>query len=173
MTRDRLLPENQPEPEPSDPDPERRLAPMTPGPLVVTGVIGLVGGWALHPLADAWLTATPRVGWGQIGVLWFLAAALVMTARSTRRDLRATPRRLRPHQAVNRLVMARACAVVGALLAGGYAGFAIGWINTGAPDLVVERMLTAGLAAAAGTVILVASLALERACRAGSVDEDV
>lgn len=173
MSRDRQLAENQPEPDPVEPDPDRRLRPMAPGPIAVVGILGLVGGWGLHFAADAWFTSSPRVGWGQVGVLWFLAAALLATAWSTRRDLTAVPRRLKPHQAVNRLVMARACALVGALLAGGYLGYAIGWINTGAAELVRGRLLTSGLAAIAGGLILAASVALERACRTGTSDSDI
>lgn len=172
MVRDPHLPENQPDRDPSS-DPGRRLAPMPPGPIGAALVLGLIGGWALHPVSEAWLSRTPSVGWVQVGVLWFLGGALVVAARTTARALAATPRGLTPQQAVNRLVMARACALVGGLVAGGYAGFAIGWIGTGASELLVGRLARPGLAAVAGIVILVASLALELACRAPGDDEVV
>lgn len=160
-----------PEPRPPGHDP-RRLGPMSPGPLVVTGVVALVAGWALHRLADRWWDTTLTVSWGQIGALWFLAAVLAATAWTTARDT-AGERRLQPHQSVNRLVLARACAVVGALAAGGYTGFGIGWINNSADDLLAGRLLSAAAAALAGWVTLLASVALERACRARSDRPDV
>lgn len=169
-----------PDPDQDDDRPEdrpddraHRLKPMAPGPIAILAVIGLIGGWALHRIGDQQLTSTPDVGWVQVGVLWFLGAALAVTTVSTRRDLAAVPRRLTAPQAVNRLVMARTCALVGALVAGGYAGFTIGWIGTGAAELAAGRFLRSGLAALAGGVILIASVTLERACRAGSDGRDV
>lgn len=170
MSRDQI---EQPDADPSDPgNDERRLKPMAPGPLLAAGAVGLVAGWVLHRLADGWWDRTPSVGFGQVGVLCFVAAALAWTARATARDL-SGERRLQPHQTVNRLLMARACASVGSLLVGGYVGFAIGWINNGAPELLAGRLASAGAAAAACAVILVASLALERACRARHDGRDV
>ncbi len=46
--------------------------------------------------------------------------------------------RLEPHQAVNRLVLARACALVGALVAGGYLGYALSWLGVDA-ELARQR----------------------------------
>lgn len=171
--RDSHLPEHDPDadgPQERD-DRAHRLRPMSPGPIAGAMVIGLIAGWSAHRVGDL-LGISPDVGWLQVGVLWFLGAGLAVTAVSTRRDLAAVPRRLTARQAVNRLVMARTCALVGALSAGACAGFAIGWIGTGAADLAAGRFLRSGLAAVAGGVILVASMALERACRAGTDHPD-
>ena len=51
--------------------------------------------------------------------------------------------RLEPHQAVNRLVLARACALVGALVAGGYVGYALSWVGVDA-ELAGQRVLALG-----------------------------
>jgi integral membrane sensor domain MASE1 len=72
--------------------------------------------------------------------------------------------RLEPHQAVNRLVLARAGALVGALVAGGYAGYAISWIGDPA-ELAGQRILRSVIAVVAGVLIVVGALLLERACR--------
>ncbi len=144
---------------------------MGPGPLVGLGVIGLVVGWSIHPIGERLWETAPTVGWLQGGVLWFGAAGLLWAAWTTGRDLRAVPRRLAPHQAVNRLVLARACALVGALLVGGYAGYAISWLGDGA-ELAGQRILRSLVAAAAGGVMVTASLLLERACRTGTDRDD-
>lgn len=164
--RDSSLPPTDDEPDPER-DPDRRMKLMGPGSSSVLAVVGLAGGWLLHPLGERLWGSAPLVGWLQVGVLWFVAAFLGFAARSTRRDLRATPRRLESHQAVNRLVLARACALVGALLAGGYTGYAISWIGDGA-ELADQRMLRSLIAATAGIVMVGCATALERACRTGS-----
>ena len=68
------------------------------------------------------------------------------------------------HQAVNRLVLGKACALVGALLTGGYLGYAMAQLGVGDPasDARLLRSLVAALGAAAVTTT---ALLLELACR--------
>jgi hypothetical protein len=86
------------------------------------------------------------------------------TAWQTWRTVHVRRDRLEPHRAVNRLVLGRASALVGALVAGGYAGYAVSWIGSAA-ELADQRMLRSALAAACGVLMVVAGLFLERACR--------
>ena len=65
---------------------------------------------------------------------------------------------------MNRLVLSRAGALVGALVAGGYAGYALSWIGDPA-ELAGQRILRSLVAVAAGIVIVVGALLLERACQ--------
>nr|WP_218855793.1 DUF3180 domain-containing protein [Nocardioides daedukensis] len=127
------------------------------------GVVGLVGGWALRPLTQNYADSSPVVTWLQVAALVFVAAFLAGTAWVTHRTI---SRRswIDPHKAVNLLVLAKACALVGALVAGGYAGYAIAWIGEPA-ELAEQRMIRSGLAAVAGLAMCVAALLLERACR--------
>jgi hypothetical protein len=109
--------------DPSDGEPPGgRLRPTSAGALTAWGVIGLVGGWLLHPLAEEVRGTAPIVTWAQPLALLLVAAILGATAYLTWRTVHVQHHRLEPHQAVNRLVLARACALVGALVAGGYAG---------------------------------------------------
>ena len=85
-------------------------------------------------------------------------------AWDTRRTLHVRHERLEPHRAVNRLVLARACALVGALVAAGYAAYAVTWVGD-ASELAGQRVLRSAVAAAAGVAIVISSLLLERACR--------
>jgi MFS family permease len=136
--------------------------------LAVWAIVGLVGGWLVHPIADRAGTA-PVVSWLQPLALLFVAGILAYTAYSTHRIVRQRPDLLPPHQAVNRLVLARACALVGALVLGGYLGYALSWVGDDA-ELADERIWRSIAASFAGLLIVITALLLERACRVGSDD---
>ena len=138
--------------------------------LAVWGIVGLVGGWLLHPLADRAGTA-PVVSWVQPLARVLVALILGYTAYSTHRLRSQRPDLLAPHQAVNRLVLARACAFVGALVLGGYLGYALSWVGDDA-ELADERIWRSGAASFAGLLIVITALLLERACRVGSDDSE-
>ena len=75
-------------------------------------------GWCVRwPSASS--ARAPLVTWGQPVALFSVAAVLGVTAWSTWRAVHVRHERLLPHQAVNRLVLARACALVGALVGRG------------------------------------------------------
>jgi hypothetical protein len=159
-----LGPPDHPDDQPDDRPPrEGRLAPLPPSALATAAVLGLVGGWLLHPVAERVNGTAPMVGWLQGVVLFFVAVLLGVVARHTARA-RDGAERLEPHRAVNRLVLARACALVGALVAGGYAGYAVSWLGDPA-ELADQRVWRSVLAAVGGVAIVIAALWLERACR--------
>jgi hypothetical protein len=131
---------------------------------------GLVGGWLLHPVADR-VGTPPVVSWLQPLALLCAGAVMLATAYATHRTVQVRRERLEPHRAVNRLVLARACVVVGGLVAGGYAGYAVSWL--GLPgELADDRILRSLLSAAGGVVIVVGALLLERACRVRKHDAE-
>ena len=80
--------------------------------LAAWAVVGLAGGWLLHPFAERSSGTAPIVSWLQPLALFLVAAILGVTAHATRRTVQVRRERLLPHQAVNRLVLARACAFV-------------------------------------------------------------
>jgi hypothetical protein len=145
-------------------EPEGRLRPTSVGVVVAWAVVGLVLGWVWHPAAEHFGGTAPLVSWAQPAALWLVAVIVVVTWWQTRAIVQVRRERLEPHRAVNRLVLARAGALVGALVAGVYAGYAISWIGDPA-DLAGQRILRSGVAVVAGVVIVVAALLLERACR--------
>jgi uncharacterized protein DUF3180 len=161
VTRDPVLPP--PEPDPED-EPAGYLAPTPPGVVTAWGVVGLVGGWLVHPVSEAVNDTALVVSWVQPGALLLLAAAVGVTAWQTWRAVHVRGERLEPHRAVNRLVLGRAAALVGALVAGGYAGYAVSWVGSEA-ELAGQRMLRSACAALCGVLIVVSGLFLERACR--------
>lgn len=150
--------------------PGGRLQPTSAGVLVTWGILGLVGGWLLHAVADRRLAAAPIVTWAQPLALFLVAAILGFTAWGTWRSVHVRRERLEPHQAVNRLVLARACAYAGVLVAGGYLGYAISWVGVSA-ELAEQRAVRSLVAGIAGALVVVAALLLERACRVRN-DED-
>lgn len=146
------------------------IRPTTPGPPVVAACIGLVVGWALRPLSLYAGADAPRVTWLQAGVVAFVAAVLLGTALVTWRELQVNRSWLEAHRAVNRLIMAKSCVLVGALLAGGYGGSVVSWIGV-AGESTDGNIVRAACAALAAIVIVVAAIWLERACRVHD-DED-
>ncbi len=123
-----------------------------------------MGGRLVRPVSIELDGVAPRVGWISVLVLYFLAAILGYVAFSTYRTIHTHQRRLRANEAVNRLVLAKACAIAGAVLAGGYFGYALSWVGEDS-SLAGERLGRSLLAGLAGVLIVIGSLALERACR--------
>jgi uncharacterized protein DUF3180 len=150
--------------DPPEQEPVGRLRPTSAAVLTGWGVAGLVGGWLLHAYADRSMDAAPIVTWAQPLALFLVAAILGVTARATWRTVQVRRERLLPHQAVNRLVLARACAYVGALVAGGYLGYALSWVGVTA-ELAEQRAVRSLVAALGGACVVATALLLERACR--------
>ena len=149
--------------------PTGTIRPVSPVLLAVLGLVGLVGGWLLHPISVE-LGSAPVVTWPQPTLLAFVAVALGRTAWDTHRTVQRGRGRLEPHRAVNRLAFARAASYVGSVVGGGYAGYALSCIDSRA-ELAGERVLWSGLAAAAALAVVVGGVLLERACRVRLDDE--
>jgi hypothetical protein len=164
LTRDDPLgtgPDDEPE---RPPEPEGTLRPLSYVVVTAWAVAGLVLGWLWHPVAEQLTGTAPVVSWAQPAALWLVAVAIGITWWQTYRAVQVHRERLEPHRAVNRLVLARAGALVGALVAGGYAGYAISWIGDPA-ELAGQRIVRCGVAVVAGAVTVLGALLLERACR--------
>jgi Protein of unknown function (DUF3180) len=153
-------------PDPDDrEDRDGRLSTTSPGTLAGWALAGLVVGRLIRPVVAELGRTAPQVGWVQVVALYLVALILGATARATHRAVQVRRERLRPHEAVNRLVLAKACAIAGAAVAGWYLGYALSWVGIDEQELAGERLLRSALAGVAGVTIVVASLLLERACR--------
>jgi len=146
-------------------EPRERLRPISGGALTGWGVAGLIGGWLLHRVSESWWGTAPVVTWFQPLALVLVVLIIGGTAWATRRSLQGKAERLEPLHAVNRLVLGRACALVGALIAGGYAGYALSWLGIAGDPLAGQRVLRSAISALLGLGVCVAGLLLERACR--------
>lgn len=149
--------------EPERPGPGH-VQPTSGAVLVFWGLTGLVGGWLLRPVGDRLFGTPPLVSWLQVSALAFAAVALGVIVWSTYRTFRVERIWIEPERKVNRLLLAKACAVVAVLLVGGYSGYAISWIGLGT-ELANQRMVRSGAAAVCSIAVLCGSLALERLCR--------
>ena len=152
-----------------DPDeepelPQGTITPTGPGPLVIAGVLGLVLGWAVRPICLRMGYAEPDVSLLTIGLLFFAAAIIGGTAYVTRRTVQRNRFDLAHHQAVNRLVLGKACALAGAFLVGAYLGYAMAQLGVGDPASAT-RLWRSCLAAVGAALVMGAALLLELACR--------
>jgi hypothetical protein len=138
--------------------------PTGPGPIAAFAAAGLVVGWALRPLSIRLGTTEPQVTWLSIGLVYFIAAVIGGAAYQTWRARRDGVR-LEPHRAVNRLVLGKTCALVGATLAGGYFGFALAHVGVSDSDSATTQLWHSLVAGFGGVLVLVAALLLEQACR--------
>lgn len=148
-------------------DPHGSLRPTPPAAVTAWAVAGLVGGWLLHPVAERLSGVAPVISWAQPAALLLVAVVVGVTAWHTWRSVHVRRERLEPHRAVNRLVLGRAGALVGALVAGGYLGYALSWLGVSA-ELAGQRIIRSLVAVLAGVLVMVGGLLLERACRVRS-----
>ena len=159
-------------PDPSDDEEpsDGHLRPTSAGLVTGWAVAGLVGGWLLHPVAERINGTAPVVTWLQPIALFLVAAIVGGAAWATWRTVQVRREWLEPHKAVNRLLLARSCALVGALVAGGYLGYAVSWVGVDSA-LAGQRGWRSVAGCVAGALIVVGALLLERACRVRSEDE--
>ena len=142
--------------------------------LLVVALIGtgLVVGRLIPPLIVRLDGNVPRLGWAAPLTL-VLAAVLVGTlAWNTWQTLHKKHERMTSDHAIRMLAIAKSCVVVGALVAGVYAGFALAFIDSWDVPLGKERVVRGGAAAIASLLLLTAALLLERACRVPDQPDD-
>ena len=144
--------------------PQGTITPTGPGPLVIAGVLGLVLGWAVRPFCLRMGYAEPDVSLLTIGLLFFAAAIIGTTAYLTRRTVQRNRFDLAHHQAVNRLVLGKACAIAGGFLLGAYLGYALAQLGVGDPASAT-RLWRSCLAALGAGLVMGSALLLELACR--------
>jgi len=141
--------------------------------LVVAAVFGGLSGWLVVVIANAFDLIPPEVPWtAPIGLI--LVAALVgALAYATHQRIQVRRERIEPQRAVALLVLGKASALAGALVAGGYFGFALMFLarlDAAAPR---DRVIRSAVAIVAGVALCIMGLLLERACKGPTEpDED-
>jgi hypothetical protein len=153
------------DPEDEPPEPQGHIGTTSPGALAGFALTGLVLGWALRPASIGLNGSAPVVGWIPVLALLLVAVIIAAVGWVTYRTIHRRGERLPAHQAVNRLVLAKSCALAGAMVAGGYFGYALSWTGLTDAHLAKQRVTHALLAALCGVLIVAGSLLLERACR--------
>ncbi|MGH3446535.1 MAG: DUF3180 domain-containing protein [Nocardioidaceae bacterium] len=140
--------------------------------LLALFVVGGVLGWALVPVAIALNGIAPQVQWTSVAALIVIAAILLALASSTYRTVQRDRRRMDSQVAVRYLLLSKASSLVGSVVAGGYLGFGLQFIDQLNIDLPQQRVIRSLCAAVAGVLIVVAGLLLERACRVPKDKDD-
>lgn len=156
--------------EPAGPPPS--VGPTRYRALTAVVAVGVLLGYGFAVVTERVRNAAPLVQWPSVLALLAIAALLAAMALSTYRLLHRDRRRLDPQRAVMFLMLAKASSLVGALLAGGYAGFALHFIDSWEAELPRERVIRGASAAVAGVTVVIAGLLLERACRIPKDPED-
>lgn len=150
----------------------RPLAPLSQRAISLAAIAGIACGWFAHRAWDgATASPAPLVSWVQPVSLAVIGGLLVVLAAITRKQIKER-HLLDPLKAVNRLVLGRAGALVGALVTGGYVGYAISWLGYSGDPLASQRIWLSLAAAAAGLSVVLGGLLLERACRIDPPEAD-
>ena len=143
-----------------------------PRALAVAALFGALAGWLVVAATNSFDLVAPQVPWtAPVGV--FLIAALVgVIAYSTHQRIHVRRQRIEPQRAVAFLVLGKASALAGALVAGGYLTYALMFITRLDAVAPRDRVIKSAVTAVAGVVLAIAGLLLERACRVPKTDDD-
>jgi ABC-type Fe3+-siderophore transport system permease subunit len=139
--------------------------------LVVAALFGGLAGWLLAVTTDALNVVPPSIPWSAPVGLFIVAALVGAIAWSTHQQIQVRRQRMEPQRAVAFLVLGKASALGGALVAGGYLGYALSFVGRFDADGPRERVIRSLVAVVGGIALGVAGLLLERACKV-PVDED-
>ncbi len=151
------------------------MRPVRPTPalhVAVAVAIGLVLGTSVPELARRMGEVPPRPGWVAPLVLAALAFGLGSTARGTWRSLRDDHRKMHSELGLRLLALAKASAMVGAVFAGGYLGYALMYLDSLETGLGRARVIESGLATVAAAAVVAAALWLERTLRLPEDDDE-
>lgn len=133
--------------------------------LIALFIVGGLLGYALARISIAVGGAAPQIQWSSVLILLAAAAMVLVLANSTYRTLHRDRRRMDVHRAVRFLLLAKASALVGAIVAGGYLGFGLEFVDQLDVRMPQERVIRSVSAAIAAILLVIGGLLLERACR--------
>jgi heme A synthase len=140
--------------------------------LLVAAVSGGLVGWLVVVVANAFDLIPPRIPWSApIGLVVF-AALVGALAWSTHQRIQVRRERMEPQRAVAFLVLGKATALAGALVAGGYLGFAVNFLTRLDASSPRDRVVRSAVAVVAGLGMVVGGMLLERACKVPDPDDD-
>ena len=141
---------------------------------MVAALFGGLTGWLLVVIFNAFDATPPEVPWTAPIGLVVIAALVGGLAYNTHQRIQVRRERMEPSRAVGLLVLGKASALAGALVAGGYFAYALMFLarlDAAAPR---DRVLRSAVAVLAGLALCGVGLLLERACRVpgGRSDDD-
>lgn len=130
---------------------------------VVCGAIG----WGLVQVVAAWMGRLVPVPWLAAAALWLVAAALAWWTLQARPRLqgRADAKPIEPVVAARSAALALAASRIGAVMAGFYAGVAIGMVGSVSTPSGAQTFWASTAAAVGAVGLTAAALWLEQSCR--------
>jgi hypothetical protein len=136
-----------------------------PRALAVAAMFGGLAGWLLVVTANALDLTAPEVPWtAPIGLI--LVTALVgALAYSTYQRIQVRRERMEPSRAVAFLVLGKASALAGAVVAGGYLAYALLFVTRLDAAAPRDRVIRSAVTVLAGAALCGVGLLLERACK--------
>jgi hypothetical protein len=141
--------------------------------IAIAALFGALAGWLVVVVANALDLVPPYVPWTAPAALAVIAALVGALAWSTHQRIHVRKERVEPERAVAFLVLGKASALAGALIAGGYLAFALLFAGRWDADGPRERVIRSLVAVVAAGGLCVAGLLLERACKVpGGDDQD-
>jgi lysylphosphatidylglycerol synthetase-like protein (DUF2156 family) len=143
-----------------------------PRALAVAALFGALAGWLIVAAANSFDLVAPQVPWTAPVGLFLIAALVAVIAYSTYQRIHVRRQRIDPQRAVAFLVLGKASALAGALVAGGYLTYALMFITRLDAAAPRDRVIKSAVAAVAGVALAVAGLLLERACRVPKSDDE-
>jgi ABC-type Fe3+-siderophore transport system permease subunit len=155
---------------PREPRGSIRLTP--PRALAVAALLGVLGGWLVVLVANAMDVTPPLVPWTAPIALVLVAVLVGVLAYTTHQRIQVRREHVPPERAVSFLVLGKASALAGAVVAGGYLAFALTFVTRVDAEGPRERVVRSAVAVVAGVALSVAGLLLERSCKVPGVDDD-
>jgi hypothetical protein len=143
-----------------------------PRALAVAALFGALAGWLVVAAANSFDLVAPQVPWTAPVGLFLITALVGVIAYSTHQRIHVRRQRIEPQRAVAFLVLGKASALAGALVAGGYLTYALMFITRLDAVAPRDRVIKSAVAAVAGIALAVAGLLLERACRVPKSDDE-
>ena len=137
----------------------------SPRALAVAAIFGVLAGWLIVAASNGFDLVPPQVPWtAPVGVL-AIAGLVGVFAYTTHARIQVRKERMDPQRAVALLVLGKASALAGALIAGGYLAYALMFVTRFDAEAPRDRVIRSAVAVLAGVGLAVAGLLLERACR--------
>jgi hypothetical protein len=143
-----------------------------PRALAVAALFGALAGWLVVAAANGFDLVAPQVPWTAPVGLFLITALVGVIAYSTFQRIHVRRQRIEPQRAVAFLVLGKASALAGALVAGGYLTYALMFITRLDAAAPRDRVIKSAVAAVAGIALAIAGLLLERACRVPKSDDE-
>ncbi|GAB3744629.1 DUF3180 domain-containing protein [Microlunatus parietis] len=149
----------------AEPTDDGSLKTTPPLALAVAALFGGLAGWLVVVGARALNISPPQVPWSAPIAMIVVAVAIGLLAWQTYQRIHRRRLRIDPQRAVSFLVLGKASALAGALVAGGYLAYAFMFVAQIAGDSPRERVVRSLVAVLGGLALGTAGLLLERACK--------